>query len=280
MVEQSPAFQFYVKDWRSSRNVQRMSFKERGMYLEMLIDQWDKGPLPTDPTAIAALIGARPSEFMKCWPILRTSFTSTDLGWVNDRLERERLKQVTRRQRAADWGKEGAAKKWGKPSKKDGHPIGSPSQEDRQAIGSPSQKDRQAIGSPPGPDSFSIAIASSSSISSSIANSARDGPPIQTADDLAQRAGRLLERYGELYSEHRHGAKLHMIPSPVQFQQACDLVRQWDDARLEKLAILVLTTDADRFIVDSDRAFPIFVRKASWADNRLAEWEHAHGVSA
>jgi hypothetical protein len=33
--EPSPAFLFYVKDWRSSRKVQGMNFATRGMYLEI-----------------------------------------------------------------------------------------------------------------------------------------------------------------------------------------------------------------------------------------------------
>jgi hypothetical protein len=86
------------------------------------------------------------------------------------------------------------------------------------------------------------------------------------------RAGWLLERYAELYEEHR-GAHLLLIPSPKQFMQASELVKRWPDARLEKLAILVLTTDMDSFIVNSDRGFAVFFQKASWADNRLAEWE-------
>jgi hypothetical protein len=43
-AEPSPAFLFYVKDWRSSRRVQGMPFAARGMYLEMLIEQWKPVP--------------------------------------------------------------------------------------------------------------------------------------------------------------------------------------------------------------------------------------------
>jgi uncharacterized protein YdaU (DUF1376 family) len=116
----SPAFQFYVKDWRSSQRVSRMSFKERGMYLELLIEQWDKGPLPLTVPALAASIGAKLTEFAKCWPILKTCFLQTPEGYLNERLERERLKQQMRRQRASDSGKEGARQTWGRHSTRNG----------------------------------------------------------------------------------------------------------------------------------------------------------------
>lgn len=90
--------------------------------------------------------------------------------------------------------------------------------------------------------------------------------------EIAERAGRLVERYSELYREHRHGAR-HRERPVLDWQDACGLCRTWsDDARLEKLAILVLTTDDD-WITKSDRSFKIFALKASWADDRLVQWE-------
>lgn len=92
------------------------------------------------------------------------------------------------------------------------------------------------------------------------------------SDDLAERAGDLLNRYRELYAKHRHGAKLRLLSNSVEFDEACSLVRLWDDARLDKLAAIVLTTD-DPFIANTDRGFKIFTLKASWADERLSAWE-------
>ena len=112
-----------------------------------------------------------------------------------------------------------------------------------------------------------------------------DPSPVQEQDarartllpeELAERAGRLVERYGELFQEHRQGAKHRPRPN-LDWLEACDLCRVWDDARLEKLAMLVLTTDAP-FITKTDRGFKIFAMKASWADNLLCAWERKHGV--
>lgn len=90
-------------------------------------------------------------------------------------------------------------------------------------------------------------------------------------DRLSERAGDLIRKYEELYAHYRGGAKMRMRPA-LDFTEALTLVQIWDDARLEKLAAIVLTTD-DQWISRTDRGFKIFALKASWADNRLVEWE-------
>mgnify|MGYP001570366551 CR=1 FL=1 len=90
-------------------------------------------------------------------------------------------------------------------------------------------------------------------------------------DTTATRAGALVQRYNELYPIHRRGAYHRGSPS-LDWSHACDLVRIWDDATLEKLAVLVLTTD-DEWIAGTDRSFRVFASKASWADDRLKQWE-------
>lgn len=94
------------------------------------------------------------------------------------------------------------------------------------------------------------------------------------------RAGRLREDlYPRWYSEHRHGAKLALFANSLEFNEALRLVGTWDDARLEKLAKIVLTTD-DPWISRTDRGFKIFAMKATWADEKLSAWEHEHQVKA
>jgi hypothetical protein len=99
------------------------------------------------------------------------------------------------------------------------------------------------------------------------------------ADAVAARASALLAIYAELYPKYRNGARLRLIHNSVEFHEACSLVELWDLPRLEKLAVLVLTTD-DPFIQKTDRSFKIFAMKASWADDKLTGWEAAHGVTA
>lgn len=94
---------------------------------------------------------------------------------------------------------------------------------------------------------------------------------------LRLRAGALLQHYAELFTKHCYGAKYHNRMH-LDFTKALGLVRTWpDDARLEKLAVLILTTDDD-WIAGTDRGFAVFAAKASWADKNLAAWEADHGL--
>lgn len=110
-AEESPAFQFYVKEWRSSRAVQRMTFGERGMYFEMLCEQWEALTLPDDPQGVAALIATSDSqtaEIVAAWPTLRRKFELVD--GQPSRIQNLRLERVRREKRAFIRG----AKKGGK----------------------------------------------------------------------------------------------------------------------------------------------------------------------
>lgn len=86
-------------------------------------------------------------------------------------------------------------------------------------------------------------------------------------DEIAERGAKLLERFGVLYAEYRRGAHYRARPN-LDWTDACDLCRHWDDARLEKLVKVFLTTD-DSWIAGTDRSFKIFAIKATWADDRL-----------
>lgn len=99
------------------------------------------------------------------------------------------------------------------------------------------------------------------------------------APDIARRAGAFVEQYGELYSQHRHGAKWLRRKPNLEWLAACDLCRQWDDERLVKLAEIFLTSD-DEWIMKTDRGFAAFCAKATWCDERLAAWEAKTQVRA
>lgn len=108
----SPAFQFYVKEWRSSRSIARMSFAVRGMYLEMLLEQWDAGFVPDSADTCAELLGGRPSAWRSNWNVLRKKFELSGTGKLqNTRLENERVKQRAWRKRAQKGGVATAKKK-------------------------------------------------------------------------------------------------------------------------------------------------------------------------
>lgn len=113
-TEQAPAFQFYVKEWRSSRAVMRMSFAERGMYLEMLLEQWEKFTLPDSPDECADLIGGTIEEWRLAWTTLRRKFVIDDSGRLyNIRLEnvrRERSRFARKMQRVSRAGGQARAR--------------------------------------------------------------------------------------------------------------------------------------------------------------------------
>lgn len=128
MADRSTAFLFDVLDWRSSRTVQRMSFALRGMFLEMLCEQWDKKDLPDDPVAVAELLGGTVEEWAAAWPVLRRQFvdrrshprggdvaipTTSDRTRriVNLRLERTRRERLAYLKRQADAGRKGGLSK-------------------------------------------------------------------------------------------------------------------------------------------------------------------------
>jgi hypothetical protein len=99
-----------------------------------------------------------------------------------------------------------------------------------------------------------------------------------TLDDRA----RVLreERYPEWYAKYRHGARLRvpLIANTLEFQEALSVVQTWDDARIEKLARVFLTTDED-WIASTDRGFRLFCSKATWCDDKLREWERTRGIA-
>lgn len=110
------------------------------------------------------------------------------------------------------------------------------------------------------------------------ANTTSNGNGSARANDLEQRAGRLLqELYPAWYTKHRKGATLRLMASPLLFQDAISLCKTWDDARLEKLAHIVLTTN-DEWVERTDRSFKIFVARAQWAEDRLRQVEAARSA--
>lgn len=89
-------------------------------------------------------------------------------------------------------------------------------------------------------------------------------------DELGERAGRFVnEVYPALYAKYRRGARYVSKPA-LDFQEAMELCRVWDDARLEKIAIVFLTTD-HQFAESGSRTMAQLRALASWCDGKIAE---------
>lgn len=158
--ELAPGFVFYVKEWRSSRPVSRMTFAERGMYVEMLLEQWENLTLPDCPAACAEIIGGTVEEWTAAWPVLRRNFVevkATQKDHIgtpipapdpsrrikNLRLEVQRAVTHKRSREA----QKSARKRWGK--------IGAPQPTGKKPLeASPSQCDRNANALPTHPVAY------------------------------------------------------------------------------------------------------------------------------
>jgi len=228
-----------------------MTMPERGAYITLLCLCWLEHTLPADLVALARLCNVPLSTFTRWWPALEPCFTISDGRLVQPRIERERQKQETYRALKVEAGKQG-----GRPN----------------ADGKQNQSRSQANESPPSSSSSSVSDLRSSE---EHVQSERRLEPDPDENPLLRRAGALLERYAELFYEHRRGARYHNRMH-LDFPKAQELVKTWaDDARLEKLAVIILTTD-DEWIAGTDRGFGIFAARASWADDRLTIWEAEH----
>ncbi len=108
-MPKSPAFQFYPKDWLSSRNVRRMTPEERGGYWELLAQEWldDDCSLPDDDDELAFLSGLN-SRWPECSPAIRKCFEARGGKLYNERLLMEVRKQESFRKKCSDAGKKSA----------------------------------------------------------------------------------------------------------------------------------------------------------------------------
>ena len=259
--ESLDSFLFNVEKWFGSIACQRMSMAEKGVYLSMLFQAWrDGGRLPDDPAAVAELITVSESQaadVLACWPVVRRRFVvrESDPQWIeNVALEETRRKQQKRWREQRAHGKKGGEEKARKA--REANTI-------------------KAVATLAPTVATLYQKLPNSIDKSSVEKSSVDRSP---DDQIEQRAGDLVHRYADLFQQYRSGAR-HLQRPNLDWLDAQGLCRTWDDARLEKLAALVLTTD-DPWISTTDRSFKIFAMKASWADDRLTQWEKSNKVSA
>jgi uncharacterized protein YdaU (DUF1376 family) len=113
-IEKAPAFPFYVRDWRASRKVQRMTYGERGMYLEMLSEEWDQGAAPATAADCASTLGGSLEEWAGAWPKLVVCFVPRrrDGLLINRKLESIRREKRKYHNVQSQNGLAGAQKRW------------------------------------------------------------------------------------------------------------------------------------------------------------------------
>jgi len=105
----APAFQFYPNDFLGSGSVAAMTLEEVGAYWVLLCYEWNEDGLPDDFDRLARWCRVSRKRFDALWSVVGENFTLQEDRWINERLERERIKQSenrAKRKRAAEvrWG--------------------------------------------------------------------------------------------------------------------------------------------------------------------------------
>jgi hypothetical protein len=110
-----PAFQFYVKDWRSSGTIHQMTRQEIGDYITLLAAAWDSddpGTLPLPVEIAAKCAGTDPRvvrNFLAKYP---HTFIESNGRLVNEKLRAQYLELLQFHEKAHDRAKAGAAARW------------------------------------------------------------------------------------------------------------------------------------------------------------------------
>ncbi len=87
MAKKDPAFLFYPKDWLEG--TAEMHPNEKGVYVDLLCYQHQKGSLPSDEKVLARLVRLSDSEFKKIWENLSVKFINHTGRLQNERLSIE-----------------------------------------------------------------------------------------------------------------------------------------------------------------------------------------------
>src|SRR6185295_18845352 len=109
--EQSPAFQFYPRDFLTDGNVATMTLAERGAYITLLCLCWQEQSLPFEHKKLARVVGVSMAAWIKIWPALSPCFSITQGRLSHPRLDREREKQAIFREQRSTAGKNSATRR-------------------------------------------------------------------------------------------------------------------------------------------------------------------------
>lgn len=120
-MSDTPWMPFYVKDWLVSTRT--LSFEQRGVYVELLALSWENVKIPEDIEACRKTAQCDKPTWRRVWPALEHYWPIVDGERRNPRLESERSKRNTCRERLSDAGKRGANLRWGGHSQAIARPM-------------------------------------------------------------------------------------------------------------------------------------------------------------
>ena len=75
-MSKDPAFLFYSKDW--IEGTIEMLPQEKGVYIDLLAHQHQKGSLPIETNRLCRLVCMQEEEFLKIWEHIKNKFTETE----------------------------------------------------------------------------------------------------------------------------------------------------------------------------------------------------------
>ena len=91
-MSKDPAFLFYPKDWLEG--TAEMSPEEKGVYIDLLCYQHQRGFIPSDTLKLSRMVGLPIKEFNIVWGAIKIKFNQMDNQMV-DRLVNSKLLSVT-----------------------------------------------------------------------------------------------------------------------------------------------------------------------------------------
>jgi uncharacterized protein YdaU (DUF1376 family) len=94
-------------------STQGWTFEERGAYFMLLGAQWETGPLPSEMTRLAGIVGIQPSTMKLLWRTVGQKFKATDAGLINQRLEEHRQRSIALREGKRRGAAVTNSKRWG-----------------------------------------------------------------------------------------------------------------------------------------------------------------------
>ena len=102
-MAKDPAFLFYSKDWLEG--TAEMLPEEKGIYIDLLCYQHQRGDLPNDLKRLSRLVRLSENDFNKMWEIVSTKFERMDNRLVNRKLSDVMTERSNKGKRNAIIGK-------------------------------------------------------------------------------------------------------------------------------------------------------------------------------
>lgn len=216
-----------------------MTYEQRGIYRELLDQQWVEGSLPSDPKHLATILRLTPGKFAKVWPLISAKFQKNSDGrLINARLEfqRKKLDQYIEEQRKR--GEKGGRRK-----------------ADRLALASlrlePTLQPEPSI----------------TTSTSTTTKNKRSAPAEKAPSPVREFLGWFQ---GE-YKARRNGAT-YFVKWEAHGAIVKRLLTAFPPDRLRKHAQILLRSN-EEWIESTDRGIEVLSGKINWLEERLCAWE-------